>query len=242
MKVLSQSATNPSHDKEEQSSCNTSKELGDKLEEKVMELFNEANTLPLSMSEKRGNIVVRTKWEGSNMVTLGEAKRVKKHPKDYQTFLENFNEAFPKVNPMSKKILHLEYDDDREGLKSILNFPFPLTNRIMVDWKYLKLNRNEDEHLLIISAEENVKLIRKYVTTEETKKYVLGHTYLLAYWIQPVRDVNDEVIGSSIKYVFSGNTGGSVPQWVQNAVGPKTALDSVKKLADYVEKKGNKRA
>jgi hypothetical protein len=69
--------------------------------------------------------------------------------------------------------------------------------------------------------------------------YVLARTFLCAYVVKPVFK-NGELIGSSIRYVFSGDTGGAIPQWVQRAVGPKTALDSLAGMMKFVEGQNNK--
>jgi len=207
------------------------------LERKVEELFEKSETLPLSMSRDKGNIEVRTKWEGDKMITVAQAKLVENmKPSDVKPFFENFTEAFPKVNPMCRNVVHLENDTEqsREAIKSILKFPFPLDNRIMVHWKYLKMDRNPDEHMLIISEEGNSDIMTKHFTDEEKKKYVLARTFLCAYLVKPCIE-NGKTIGTNIQYAFSGDVGGSVPKWVQNAVGPKTAFDSVKGLVNFVK-------
>lgn len=223
-------------------SCDTSTNLNDAevLEKKLMDLFDSSSTLPISISLPREGIEVRTKFESDNMVTIGEAKIVLKHPDAFKDFFINFNDSFPKVNPMVQTACHLENDgnNSREGIKSILKFPYPLKNRIMVHWKYPMLNRggNENEHMLIFSEEGNKALLENYLAPEEKKEFVLARTFLCGYWIKPVYDDSEKkkIIGTTIRYAFSGDTGGSIPKWIQNAVGPKTALDSIKGLIKYV--------
>jgi hypothetical protein len=112
-----------------------------------------------------------------------------------------------------------------------------LTDRVMVHWKYLKLDRSPNEHMLITSEEDNDELLEKHFHgTKDEKSFVLARTFLCAYWIKPVYE-GQQIVGSTIRYMFSGDIGGSVPAMVQNTVGPKTAFDSVKGLIDYVEKK-----
>jgi len=222
---------------------NSNSDLLSILEMRVEELFEKSETLPLSMSREKGNIEVRTKWEGDKMITVAQAKLIENmEPSEFKPFFENFAEAFPKVNPMCRDIQYLESDteQDREGIKSILKFPFPLDNRIMVHWKYLIMDRNPDEHMLILSEEGNKDILSKHFTDEEKKKYVLARTFLCAYLVKPFI-VDGKTIGSSIQYVFSGDVGGSLPQWIQNAVGPQTAFDSVKGLIDFA-KRGTKNA
>jgi hypothetical protein len=218
---------------------NESMSMFDRLEQKVDHLFQEGARVPVSISRQNGNIEVRTKFEGQTMTTFAEAKLVDQRPSEFKDFLTNFSRNFPKINPMARNVLHLEHGEGREAVKSILKFPFPLSDRVMIHWKYLQLDRKPDEHILIISEEENEELVVKHLTKDEKEKYVLARTFLCAYVVKPVFK-NGELIGSSIRYVFSGDTGGAIPQWVQRAVGPKTALDSLAGMMKFVEGQNNK--
>jgi len=222
------------------SSSSSSESEGDAtremLEKKLSNILDDLDALPVVMSRQQGNIEVRTKWEGDCMLSVGEAKVVDHHPSEFKGFFEDFSQAFPKVNAMAKRVTALEGDNtEKEALKSVLQFPFPLKDRIMIHWKYTILDRGQDEHLLLISEEDNDGIMRKHLSPEDKEKYVLARTFLCAYLVKPVYD-KEKIIGSNIKYIFSGDTGGKIPQWVQNAVGPKTAFDSVKGLIDYVKK------
>lgn len=217
----------------------SSKQISDELEEKVLALFSETNSLPISLSKDDGNIEIRTRFDGRHMTTLAEAKLVGPHPDAHKGFLANFLEAFAKSDPMVDKISALERDDDgvREGVKVFLKFPFPIADRVMVYWKYLRLDRNNDEHMIVLSEKGNQDLLAKYLSTDEKKKYVLGRIFLCAYWVKPVYGGEDDatIVGSNIKYIFSGDIGGAMPNWVQSSVGPKNALASLKGLIRYGE-------
>ena len=213
--------------------------LSQELESRVTTLFNEMNCLPVTMSRDGGNIQVRTRQSGDNMVTFSEAKETTLHPDKFKPFLERFQHEFPKVNTMVQNVKSLEVDQrngGREGVKSVLKFPFPLSDRVMIHWKYLRLSRQPNEHMLYLSEEANEDLLAKYHTAAEKKKYVLARTFLCAYWIRPRHDNNGNVIGSKVQYLFSGDTGGSVPKKIQNLMGPKAALESVQELIKHVEK------
>jgi hypothetical protein len=217
---------------------NAATALVDNLEQKVLSLFNDdLTTLPVTM--KRNGITVRVKWDKDDMTAVAESEEIDLLPERFRRFLTEFTEHFPKVNPMSKSILHLtnqDEDPNRLGTKSVLNFPFPLMDRLLIDWRYLKLDRAPNEHLLIISAAGTEQLLEQHWTSQEKKEFVLARTFLCAYWIKPVYDEkNQNVIGSKIKYVYNGDAGGSVPKWIQNTVGPRTAYDSVNGLIKYTK-------
>ena len=110
---------------------------------------------------------------------------------------------------------------------------------IQIHWKYTRLDRAPDEHLLMISEQGNDELLEQFHSSHEKKHYVLGRTFLCAYWIKPVYE-GANVVGANIRYAFSGDTGGIIPKFIQDMVGPKTALDSVEGLIRHVESKKTK--
>lgn len=208
------------------------------LERKVEDLFRTANSLPVVLT--RPNIQVRTTFEGDCMISIAEATTDDYTPEQFEEFLQNFGQAFPQVNPMAQNVIPLQGDPlQKQGVKSVLKFPFPLTDRIMVHWKYLRMNRGPQgqEHMLILSEQGNEELLDKHLSKKERENYVLARTFLCVYWILPrICSKTGKVQGSCIRYAFSGDTGGTIPAWVQNQVGPKTALDSVQGLLKYVKK------
>jgi len=237
--IMSASATaTPLPDTDDSTTCENSKKIGDDLEQKLEVLFDEARSLPVSLSRDGGNIEVRNTFDGSEMVTLAEAKFVDNHPNAFKGFLENFNDAFQEVDPMVQKVHSLEKDNKREGIKVFLQFQSPVANRVMVHWKYLKMNRNKDEHLMMLSERGNENLLSKYLTKEEDDNNVLARTFLAAYWVKPVHDEKTKkIIGSNIRYVYSGDVGGYMPKRLINFLGPKTALNSLKGIIGYGGKK-----
>jgi hypothetical protein len=214
------------------------------LERKVEELFRQVHRLPVVLSKRQNNknnkhhqIQIRTTFDGDCMVSVAEATTTDYLPDDFKPFLEQFNHAFPQVNPMAQKVIPLEGNRLQQAVKSILKFPFPLQNRIMVHWKYLRLDRSPQEHMLLFSEQGNQHLLERYITPQERHDYVLARTFLCVYWIRPLTcPQTGTVQGSCIRYAFSGDTGGTIPAWVQKQVGPKTALDSVQGLLKYVQK------
>jgi len=114
----------------------------------------------------------------------------------------------------------------------------------MYHWKYVQKDVRRHEHLLVMTQEHNEELMSgHYEDSPEVKSHILARTFLCAYWILPVyeNDADDaaddrEPIGTEVRYCFSGDIGGSIPSFIQNTVGPKTAVDSVKGLMNHVRK------
>lgn len=216
----------------------TMSRLRDDLEKEIVQLFEkDLPSLPINMKRANGNIEVRIKWNGDHMLTFCEAKRLPIHPIAFRDFLVNFSEEFPQVNKMARKIQDLveHKEENLVGTKSFLKFPFPLSPRLMIHWRYLMLDRNPNEHMVILSERGNEELLQKHWTDEEKKKYVLARTFLCSYWIQPIEEAG-KVVGSRLLYVFSGDTGGGIPKFVENSVGPQTAYDSIHGLINHISK------
>ena len=85
--------------------------IGDLLEKRVVDLFDEASSLPVSLTRNDGNIEVRTKFEGQHLTSLAEA-RVDQPPSAFKGYLENYNDAFAETVSMVKEIQHLEIDEN----------------------------------------------------------------------------------------------------------------------------------
>ena len=69
--------------------------------------------------------------------------------------MENFHTMMPQFNPLAKSIQEMEKVEGNSVLKGEINTPFPLSNRLMIDIKYVRMNRNPGEHLMVISEEGN---------------------------------------------------------------------------------------
>ena len=92
-----------------------------------------------------------------------------------------------------------------------------------------------------ISANNNKELMDKHLTREERENYVIARTALCAFWVKPALGEKGNIIGSRIRYVYSGDTGGSIPASIQRWLSPKTALESLKSVILYGNKKTNQK-
>ena len=217
--------------------------IGDVLEKRIEALFEEASSLPVALSRNKSgtSIEVRLNFEGAHMTSLAEARVDRIPPSAFRGYLENFRDATTENDPTIKEMQLLGIDENdrhkREGIKVRLKLPFPLKERIMIHWKYLTIGRNgnEDEHLLILSEQNNEELLEKFLTKKEREKCVLARTFLCAYWIKPIRDQDDSniITGSTIQYVFSGDIGGNIPKNFQEWVAPQTNMDTIRKVIRY---------
>ena len=151
------------------------------------------------------------------MVSYAEAPSVEGlTPDDFKSTLENFAVEYPKFNDLAESVETLEAVEGNDVLKSVLGFPWPLWNRLMVTVKYVKYNTgdNSDEHFLILSEEGNAELLGKHVSAADRGNFVIARNFLTAWLIKPVRDDSGAVTASRVQYLAMLDVGGSVPSFV----------------------------
>ena len=174
------------------------------------------------------------------MISYAEAPRVEGlTPDDFKATLENFAEEYPKFNDLASSVTTVDSVEGKDVLKVVLDFPWPLWNRLMVTVKYVQLNEGDgkDSHLLILSEEGNQDLLGKHVSADDRKNFVIARNFLTAWLIKPISDDSGTVIGSRVQYLASLDVGGSVPSFVQDSQTPDTAYDSVFGLVQHVKAK-----
>ena len=238
--------------------------LGDVLAEQVAGLFETAPDLPVTSSRSGDgfSMEVRLRFGGNDdndkdgaavMTSIAEARIPGIPPSAFKGFLVNFKESM-EADPAIQRLDIVRADGDgdpdddsnnnnsgfrREGVRLFLKFPFPLSNRVMVHWKYLSLGYqgDPDEHLLILSERDNEALLETVLPADDRRGYVLGRTFLAAYWIQPLRENGNggggTITGTTIKYVFSGDLGGSIPAKIQEWTAPQNMLRTIQSVVTY---------
>lgn len=65
-------------------------------------------------------------------------------------------------------------------------------------------------------------------TPQERKKLALGHVHISGIWVKPVKNEAGVVTGTHFLFFNMFEAGGNVPTFVQNKLGPKSALDQIK--------------
>ena len=144
----------------------------------------------------------------------------------------------PQFNPLAKSIQEMEKVEGNSVLKGEINTPFPLSNRLMIDIKYVRVNRNPGEHLMVISEEGNNQFVGKYISQAERKSHVLAHNFVSAWWIIPIKNDASEIVASRVLYCASADIGGSIPKAIADRMGPGTAYDATAGLIKHIKKIG----
>ena len=216
--------------------------IASSLERRVERVFESADKCEVAISRQGGNYEVRSHFEGDDrrMICFCNVKETGLMPDDFLPFMENFSSVWVDAKPNLEEVTVLESADDREGLKLVISMPFPLQDRCMFVYKYF-VNRDDDEYMIILSNFDTETLLEKHVTEEDAENYVIAQNFLQGYWVKPIRDEGGKVTGSGLRYFFSCDVGGLVPQFMQQSILPKYSLDSAKHLIEYIEEqKGSK--
>jgi len=64
----------------------------------------------------------------------------------------------------------------------------------------------------------------------------MAKCHVAGWYLSPVHDSEGNQVGTRIFYLQSGDSGGSIPSFVQNSFAPKTAKQCVMNLCEYLRK------
>ena len=203
----------------------------------VLDRFEELKRLPLvarRSSILNSTVEVRVTWhDEKNTVTYCHVPHVAIPPSLFQRYFENIATEMPQADVMVKSSQAIEQG---RAIKVILHAPFPCSNRLIMAWKH-STQPAPNQHVLFVTNRNNQQLLDQYQTPQEQKTLVEAKASI-AYWIQPVLDDdNQNVIGSSIQYLFQGDIGGNIPKWLKHAGVPRGAYDTVHGLLKHLHKK-----
>ena len=118
------------------------------LLKKVRGQFDKAESCPIVIEMEDGNVVIRQVWDGAEMVSIAEAKRVEGLvPEDFKDFFTRWHEK--DVGLAANNVLeNAELVDEVEGnrvCKVQIKTPWPIWNRVIVPTLYMRLDQPEGE-------------------------------------------------------------------------------------------------
>ena len=102
--------------------------------------------------------------------------------------------------------------------------PWPLWKRITISARYPIVNFRDSEHLFVLSERGAEPSIKQNFSEEDAKDHVLAQLFVAGWHFAPVRSSEGEVVGTRVIYLICADSGGAIPQVVQDMVGPKQAI------------------
>ena len=193
----------------------------------------------LKIEEEQGNIQVRQQWdqERNIMLNFGEQKLIPGLvPDDFRVFFERWCEVGASANDSLESITLCGSDEGVDTLKVIALAPWPLSNRVMFSTRYLELDV-DGGHMMLFCSDGNERYMNDEAifSAKERKKLVVAYGHLSGWWVKPIKNERDEIIGTHMLYYSAFDAGGNIPTFVQNSQGPKTALNSIKGTVAWVK-------
>jgi len=82
-----------------------------------------------------------------------------------------------------------------------MDLPFPLSNRIFVDARYIWTFPEKEEYVVIFSSKGNDEILQEYIVEQDiSSSVVIGRAYMSAHWLMPIKKAN-KIVGTKIFYV-----------------------------------------
>ena len=85
---------------------------------------------------------------------------------------------------------------------------------------------------MLISSEGNDKYVKQELSDSSS---VLGKIYMLYINAKPLKNDQDELVGSKLEWISSMKFGGYVPQWIANTIGSSVMIDSIRSCIAHVK-------
>ena len=170
------------------------------------------------------------------MMAFGEHKLIPDLvPDDFRFFFEHYDTVGAEANATLESVEKVGSDNGVDTIKAVARAPWPIYYRIMFSTRYLELDL-DGGHMILFSGAGNDQYLNDPAcyTAKEKADYVLATLHLTGWWAKPVKNEAGSVIGTHLLYFSQVDAGGSIPTFVQNSQGPKTALNSLKGCVDWV--------
>ena len=216
-------------------------DLKQELVKELDELWEKRAEYELHSEIDNGNISVRFKFSESadgesKMVIMSECKLVPGGlvPNDFSFYPEKWPELIKEINPRIEKVIDLGQMDGMPIIRCEAGCPWPLSNRVMCQWRTGVLDMENQNHYFILSSrgcESKMEL-----TEEEKSNFAVAYVHVGGFKFMPVKDESGKVIGTTLFNVQSSNPGGNIPTTMSNKVGPPEALKALQSMISIVTK------
>lgn len=183
-----------------------------------MNTFSSMGQFDLKIEEEGGNIQVRQEWdqEKNVMKSFGEQKVIPGiFPDDFRAFYDDWERHGAAANGSIDTITKVATDNGVDTLKIVIDTPWPLSNRVMFNTRYLEMDVDGGHIMLFCSAGNDAIVADAAIFTEkEKKKLVLATCFMIGFWVKPAKNDAGEVIGTHMLYFSSVDAGGSIPTFI----------------------------
>ena len=83
-----------------------------------------------------------------------------------------------------------------------------------MNFRYTWEDAEKEEYLLIFSGKGNEKYWEEYKSKNNVSKYVVSDSIISAHWFKPIKNEQNETIGTYLFFFNCTEIGSSAPAWL----------------------------
>ena len=99
-----------------------------------------------------------------------------------------------------------------------------MSGRVFYDARYLFKTSN-DTLFAVFSSKGNEQITKDLIVKHGLDE-VVAFTIISGHMYIPIKDINNQTIGTHIYYVTESNFGGKLPEWIAKSFIPKAIIDT----------------
>lgn len=208
------------------------------LRSRCAEILSTYTKMDIKTTVDNGNIEVRADWDNDNkIICVAEMKLAKDlTPDEFKTFFLNvWEQVILDINPLLYEATLVE----EQIIKTKAKAPWPISDRGMIVAKYLDyiVEPGVDQFYMSSLGVEDGMIQKHFTQASDCQKMVLATLFVSAWRLTPVNDEEGATIGTKAMYLYHAAANGSIPTWLQNLQGPKTAIDALRGAVNYLRQK-----
>lgn len=128
---------------------------------------------------------------------------------------------------------------EEEGFKayfSEVNSPFPLSNRVFLDFVYSQENEEDGSAFAISSSKGNERIPKDIVDKLELEGKVVGFNNIVGNYFKPWKNEDGLFLGTEVFHLNNVNLEGMIPGWLVDQFGISTLIEQVATMCEFAAK------
>ena len=100
-----------------------------------------------------------------------------------------------------------------------------MSGRVFHDARYLFRSEKTEAFIAVFSSKGNEQITKDLIVKHDLDE-VVAFTVISGHMYIPIKDINNQTIGTHIYYVTESNFGGKLPEWIAKSFIPKAIIDT----------------
>ena len=132
-------------------------------------------------------------------------------------------------------ITPVDQDGDFQVVHQRYEMPFMIKNRSFFNTYYHIDGCEPGEYQFIVSGKGNEEFAKKHASIAGSD--VVGIIDINFIGVRPIRNNDNEVVGTFVQQVQRVDLGGSIPDWYKKKKASRQAKDGILKMIDYLQER-----